>query len=137
MQRYRFQHGTVPAWSGCCAIARPPFALDRLEAVDDEHLRYHFSKPQADGTTELSLSPLEFIDRIAALVPSPHVHRHRYHGVLAPNSPLRDQVTALVPETATDKSVLASGFGETDTPDPVSRSPARYLWATFIVRLFE
>ena len=35
MQQYGFQHGTVPAWSGCCAIcARPAFALDRLEAVD-------------------------------------------------------------------------------------------------------
>ena len=53
------------------------------------------------------------------------------------NSPLRDQVTALIPETATDKPALASGPGETDAPDPVSRSPARYLWATLIARLFE
>ncbi len=49
----------------------------------------------ADGTTELSLSPLELIDQIAALVPPPRVHRHRYHGVLAPNSPLHANVTAL------------------------------------------
>jgi hypothetical protein len=60
--------------------ARPPFALDRLEAIDDEHLRYQLSKPQPDGTTELSLTPLELIDRIAALVPPPRVHRHRYQG---------------------------------------------------------
>ena len=77
------------------------------------------------------------IDRIAALVPPPRVHRHRYHGVLAPNSPLREQVTALIPKTATNKPALASGSGETDAPDPVSRSPARYLWATLIARLFE
>ena len=57
--------------------------------------------------------------------------------MLAPNSPLRDKVTALIPETATDKPVLASGCDETDAPDPVSRSPARYLWATLIARLFE
>ena len=117
--------------------ARPPFALEHLEAIDNAHLRYHLSKPQPDGATELSLSPLELIDRIAALVPPPRVHRYRYHGVLAPNSPLRDQVTALIPETATDKPALASGFDETDAPDPVSRSPARYLWATLIARLFE
>ena len=117
--------------------ARPPFALERLEAIDNEHLRYHLSKPQIDGATELSLSPLELIDRIAALVPPPRVHRHRYHGVLAPNSPLRDQVTALIPKTATNKPALAPGSGETDAPDPVSRSPARYLWATLIARLFE
>ena len=57
--------------------------------------------------------------------------------MLAPNLPLRDQVTALIPETATDKAALVSGSGKTDAPDPVSRSPARYLWATLIARLFE
>ena len=44
---------------------------------------------------------VKLIDRIAALVPPPRVHRHRYHGVLAPNSPLRAQVTALARDTAT------------------------------------
>lgn len=95
------------------------------------------SKPQPDGTTELSLTPLKLIDRIAALVPPPRVHRHRYHGVLAPYSPSRDPVTALISETVTDKPALASGSDETDAPDPVSRSPARYLWTTLIARLFE
>jgi len=31
----------------------------------------------------------------AALVPPPRTHRHRYFGVLAPNSPLRSAVTAM------------------------------------------
>ena len=44
---------------------------------------------------ELHLTPLELIDRIAALVPPPRTHRHRYFGVLAPNSPLRAAVTAM------------------------------------------
>jgi hypothetical protein len=44
---------------------------------------------------ELILTPLELIDRIAALVPRPRTHRHRYFGVLAPNSPLRTAVTAM------------------------------------------
>ena len=38
---------------------------------------------------ELVLTPLELIDRIAQRVPPPRTHRHRYYGVLAPNSPLR------------------------------------------------
>ncbi|MFQ5691355.1 MAG: transposase [Gemmatimonadota bacterium] len=46
------------------------------------------------------LSPLEFLDRLAALVPPPRVHRHRYHGVLAPSSPLRPLVTASAGEAA-------------------------------------
>ena len=45
---------------------------------------------------ELVLTPLELIDRIAQLVPPPRTHRHRYYGVLAPNSPLRAAVTVIV-----------------------------------------
>ena len=133
----------IPAWDRAGLerllryCARPPFALDRLEAIDDEHLRYHFSKPQADGATELQLTPLELIERIAALVPPPRVHRHRYHGVLAPNSPLRAPVTALARDTATDEAAPQPDSGESSALDQPSRSPARYLWATLIARLFE
>ena len=75
--------------------ARPPFALERLEQFGNDELVYRFPKPQPDGRTELRLTPLELIDRLAALIPPPRLHRHRYHGVLAPNAPLRAQVTAL------------------------------------------
>jgi hypothetical protein len=50
---------------------------------------------EPDGRTELRLTPLELIERLAALIPPPRLHRHRYHGVLAPNSPQCAQVTAL------------------------------------------
>ena len=43
------------------------------------------------------LTPLELIDKVAALAPPPRVQRHRYYGVLAPNAPLRAAVTALAP----------------------------------------
>jgi transposase len=33
-------------------------------------------------------------DRLAALIPPPRRHRHRYYGVLTPNAPLRAAVTA-------------------------------------------
>ncbi|MQM39185.1 hypothetical protein KBTX_03207 [wastewater metagenome] len=77
--------------------ARPPFAADRLEEIDAQRLIYPLPKPSMDGKTQIILSPLELIDRIAALVPPPRQHRHRYYGVLAPNSPLRPAVTALAP----------------------------------------
>ena len=69
--------------------ARPPFALERLEQLADDALIYRLPKAQADGSTQLRLTPLELIERRAALIPPPRVHRHRYHGVLAPNAPLR------------------------------------------------
>jgi hypothetical protein len=71
--------------------ARAPFALERLEQLGDNQLVYRFPKPQPDGRTELHLTPLELIERLAALIPRPRLHRLRYHGVLAPNAPQRPQ----------------------------------------------
>ncbi len=70
----------------------------------------------------------------------PRVHRHGYHRVLAPDSPLRSQVTALVREAATgtaEPEAPAYDLDKTDAPDQASRSSARYPGATLIARLFE
>jgi hypothetical protein len=56
--------------------APPPFALGRLEQLADDQLVYRFPRPQPDGATQLHLTPLELIERPAALIP-PHLHRHR------------------------------------------------------------
>ena len=50
--------------------------------------------PWREGTTHISMSPLEFMQRLAALVPRPRLHLIRFHGVLAPNAGLR---AAIVP----------------------------------------
>ncbi len=86
--------------------ARPPFALDRLRIErepagrsDDAGVRrvfYRPARPTPGGRTLLALSPLEFLDAISRLIPPPRVHRHRNHGVLAPNARLRPHVVALV-----------------------------------------
>jgi len=41
-----------------------------------------FDQPQPDGRTQLRLTPLQLIERLAALIPPPRLHRHRYHRVL-------------------------------------------------------
>jgi hypothetical protein len=81
--------------------------LERLEQFGNDELAYRFPKPQSDGRTDLRLTPLELIDQLAALIPPPRLHRHRYHGVLAPNSPQRPQVTALA--RPLPQSVMAIG----------------------------
>ena len=78
--------------------ARPPFALQNLHQLDDEHLVYHNPKPRPGVPNDLVMTPLAMIGKIAALVPPPRWHLHRYYGVLAPNSHLRAAVTAQAPE---------------------------------------
>jgi len=119
--------------------ARPPFAAERLEALDDHRLIYSLPKPTPDGRTQLILSPLELIGRIAARVPPPRQHRHRYYGVLAPNSPLRSAVTALAPESVESEnaSLPAEAPREDDSSSASVRSPARYLWVVLLARIYE
>jgi hypothetical protein len=50
--------------------------------------------PWRDGTTQVIFEPLDFIVRLAALVPKPRVNLTRFHGVFAPNSKHRVQVTS-------------------------------------------
>jgi hypothetical protein len=76
--------------------ARPPFALDRLHLVGgpSDQILYLLPKPDPTGRTALRLSALEFLDWLAEILPPPRIHRHRYHGVFAPNAPLRPLITA-------------------------------------------
>jgi hypothetical protein len=56
--------------------ARPPLATERLQQRDAEHLIYEATKPGPGGRGPQILTPLQLIDRLAALVPPPRVHRH-------------------------------------------------------------
>jgi len=48
-----------------------------------------FTRPWSDGTTGIKLSPLELMEKLAAIVPLPRVHLVRYGSCLAPHSTLR------------------------------------------------
>ena len=50
-------------------------------------------KRASPGSRACRREPLDFIARLAALVPRPRVHLTRYHGVFAPHSALRAVVT--------------------------------------------
>jgi hypothetical protein len=69
--------------------ARGAVALARLEEDVQGDLVYTFTKPWSDGTTGITLSPLELLEKLAALVPLPRVHLVRYGGCLAAHSRLR------------------------------------------------
>ena len=118
--------------------ARPPFALERLEQVNAHQILYHLPKARRDGCTSLPLTPLELIDHLAALIPPPRLHRHRYHGVLAPNSPLRSVAIAYGRDNEGSGEVATRETCSTLTGEErTSRSAARYLWAMLLARLFE
>ena len=60
--------------------ARGAVSLERLEEDANGDLVYTFTKPWSDGTTGITLSPLELLEKLAAIVPLPRVHLVRYAG---------------------------------------------------------
>jgi len=115
----------------CRYVMRPPLASGRLRRLDADTLTYTLKTPWADGTTLLVLSPLELIEKLAALVPLPRLNLIRYHGVLAPNAAARAAIVP-GPQAEADETTCSgrhSGQGETPT--------YRRSWATLLARVFR
>jgi hypothetical protein len=129
--------------------ARPPFALERLHALDsapalaspESRLLYRFPKPDVHGRTELLLTPLELLEALAKFVPPPRVHRHRYHGVLAPNARLRPSVAAFGrPEREPEEPIpeaAATSVGQPADSAPAPAFPGRVRWAVLLARIYD
>jgi len=82
----------------CRYISRPAVATPRLSLSSTGKVVYTLKTPYRDGTTQVAfegaaIRPVDFIARLAALVPKPRVNLTRYHGVLAPNHRWRGLVT--------------------------------------------
>jgi hypothetical protein len=145
--------------------ARGPLALKRLHAPaglealtsPEARLVYRLPEPDVHGREVLRLTPLGLLDRLARLVPPPRIHRHRYHGVLAPNARLRSTVVSMgrpaPAESPADveprpspgpssHSVAPPGHARKPEPSgtvgapPRSRS-SRMLWAQLLARIYE
>ena len=103
--------------------ARGAVSLERLEEDANGDLVSTFTKPWSDGTTGITLSPLELLEKLAAIVPLPRVHLVRYAGCLAPHSTLRE---AIIP-TPRQQGIVGKE-AKTGTPS--------WSWARLLGRVF-
>jgi hypothetical protein len=76
----------------CRYLLRPPFAAERLSLLPDGRVQYRFRRPRPDGSSHVLLDPLDFMARLASLVPPPRFHLVRYHGILGPHHAKRRKV---------------------------------------------
>ena len=83
---------------------RPAIINERLKRNRTGQVVLQLKSPYRDGTTHIVMSPLEFMQRLAALVPRPRLHLIRFHGVLAPHAKLRSQIIPRGSDNATDDS---------------------------------
>ncbi len=132
--------------------ARPPFATDRLERLPDGRLCYRLKTPWRDGTTHAVFTPLEFIERLAALIPTPRAHLIRFSGVLGPAAKWRAQIVPAA-ESSSETTAATLSFEEAKSAPSEARSPDKetpgapesgkearkrknHTWAELIQRVF-
>ena len=73
----------------CRYGARSPIANSRLSRDPSGRVVMALKRPLRGGPTELAFTPVEFLRRLATLIPPPRSHLTRYHGVFAPHHALR------------------------------------------------
>jgi hypothetical protein len=107
----------------CRYITRPAIANERLKRNRAGDVVLQLKSAFKDGTTHVVMSPLEFMQRLAALVPRPRLHLIRFHGELAPNAKLRSQIIPSPPEQATEPACDHTN---------AHSEPARLSWARLL-----
>lgn len=105
----------------CRYITRPPIATTRLSVDGQGRVIYRYKRPFRDGSTHVVLEPLDFMARLAALVPRPQLNLTRSHGVFAPNFKRRGLVVPRQPR------------GRVDNDKPL----APMNWAQRLKRVFK
>ncbi len=80
-----------------------------------------------DGTTHIVISPLEWMQRLTALVPRPRMHLIRYQGVLAPNAKRRSHIVPAAPIPDSNAA---------DSADEEKKTGHYIHWARLLKRVF-
>jgi hypothetical protein len=116
----------------CRYIARPAIAEERLQMRPSGDILLRLKTPYSDGTSHLLFSGLEFVEKLAALVPPPRIHLTRFFGCLAPHAKIR---SAIVPKKEEVSEPPAAGL-ESETSGAPKKS-RRIGWAELLARVFQ
>jgi hypothetical protein len=111
--------------------AREREGLERL-------CRYVLRRVWSDGTSALDLSPLEFVEKLAALVPPPRANQVLQAGILAGNAARRDEVIPKVPSSTSAELEARAALRllkPGKAPAPVTDATP-LCWAELLKRVF-
>jgi hypothetical protein len=104
-------------------LLRPPLSLERLSLRDDGAVVYRLQRPDRRGRTALVMTPLEFLARLAAILPAPRLALRRQLGVFSPGSKDRRKVMPAQPLP--------------ESCHPTTKVPTRIPWAELLRRVFD
>nr|AAL33888.1 putative transposase [Klebsiella pneumoniae] len=108
----------------------PPIRATKARYFEDARFQERILTPPKLVAAPLTSSPLDFIARLAALVPKPRVNLTRFHGVFAPNSRHRALVTPA-------KRGRGNKVRVADEPATPAQRRASMTWAQRLKRVFN
>jgi hypothetical protein len=120
----------------CRYVTRPAICLERLKVRADGQIQYELKNPFSNGTTHILFSPLDFLSKLAALVPRPRHNLVRYHGVLAPNSKVRKLIIPKSRNAVKEKENSRTNNKAEETRH-VDELVAPLSWAQRLKRVFN
>jgi hypothetical protein len=120
----------------CRYALRPPVTEERLRLSNEGQVRLQLRQPWRDGTTDVVFDPVEFLGRLAVLVPRPRINLILYHGVLAPRAAWRPEVVRReTPEDGRDARLTETATAQAREPDPADtarRQVRGQCWASLM-----
>ena len=108
----------------------------RLDLRADGRVQLALRRPYPDGTTHLIFEPLQFIEKLAALVGPPRANLLHDHGYLAPCASWRKKIVPAPPEPEPARHIDAplERFGQ---PPPLPPRPTGTRWFPWALLLWR
>ena len=124
----------------CRYAVRPPVAGDRVRVTGDGQVVLQLRHQWIDGTTHVVFDPVEFLGRLAVLVPRPRINLILYHGVLAPRAAWRSALVRRQTSGAGREAGLTASATEpareADAAETARRHARGQGWASLMARTF-
>ena len=132
MLESEFERAAGKSWRNCAGIwpvRRWPTSV--FQNCRMRPLSYRMKTPWRNGTTHVLFDPLEFLEKLAVLVPAPRANLIHYFGVLAPAAKWRSVIVPQPPAGEDNAQCRHENNGDS--------SPRRrnYTWASLMARVFE
>ncbi len=119
-------------------LGRGPVSHERMSLDENGNILYEL-KTSYNGATHVMFSPMEFIEKLASIIPLPYKHQVNYYGCLSSHSKLRPEIVGCSAVESCGWGDLQQecqndGVAETESDDPPA---SRYIpWAELLKRTF-
>ena len=114
----------------CRYISRPSLSEERLSLNNQGQVIYKLKTAYHNGTTHIIFDPLDFISRLASLIPRPRLHLTRFHGVFAPHFKYR---SFIIPHSS-----FSNKTNKSSQTEPKKQKKSYSIgWAKTLKRVFE